>query len=268
MDLNKIYVGDTLETLRTFPDDCIDIVVTSPPYNKGGAQGGLVKEVNYQASSDIQDENKYQANQIDVLNELYRVVKPKGHVFYNHKVRWVDGVMIHPLEWLFATKWLGKLRQEIVWDRGIAGQLRGWRFWQVEERIYWMQKGIMRGEELLSKHAKLTSIWRIRPEQIHKEHPAPFPLDIPTRCIYSVADKQEGLTVLDPYCGIGTTLVAARFLKHNYVGIDCSDEYAKIAEDRMINNHSEWEKSLIALEMTNHWVKTTYQERKQKKKKV
>lgn len=260
--INKIHLGDTASILETFPDNCVDIVVTSPPYNKGGAKGGLVKEVDYSDSSDIKNEDEYQAEQIDVLNELYRILAPGGHIFYNHKVRWSEAEMIHPLKWIFASRFRNQIRQEIVWDRGIAGNLRGWRFWQVEERIYWMQKGIKKGDELLSKHAKMTSIWRIRPENKFFEHPAPFPVALPTRCIYSVADDQKGLTVLDPYCGTGTTLSVASVLQHNYIGIDCSPEYIKIAEERL---KTPLDITPIVTEMSLHKVEKTYAERKKSK---
>jgi len=264
MENNKIYIGDTLTTLRTFPDEYFDITVTSPPYNKMGVAGGLVKEVEYKNTNDIQNENDYQVEQIQVLNELFRVTKTGGHIFYNHKLRWINGLMIHPIGWIFQSKWVGNIRQEIVWDRIIAGNLRGWRFWQVEERIYWMQKGITKGEELKSKHAKMTSIWRIYPETGVKDHPAPFPVAIPTRCIYSIADEKQGLNILDPYCGSGTTLISAACLGHNYVGIDSCAEYAAIAEKRMIDPI---EILAVAEETSIHQVNKTYAERKARKAK-
>lgn len=260
MENNRIYLGDTLQTLRGFPDNFFDITVTSPPYNKMGASGGLVKEVKYHKSSDIQDENEYQVDQIAVLNELWRVTKPSGHIFYNHKLRWVDGVMIHPIGWIFQSKWVGNIRQEIIWDRGIAGNLRGWRFWQMEERIFWMQKGIVKGSELPSRHAKMTSIWKIRPDS-NSVHPAPFPIEIPTRCIYSIADLTKGLNVLDPYCGSGTTLSAARMMDHNYVGIDISPEYVNLAELRLMTSD---DITRVTMEQNLHNVKKSYKSRKKK----
>jgi site-specific DNA-methyltransferase (adenine-specific) len=262
MEINKIYLGDTLETLKTFPDNFFDVTVTSPPYNKMGAKGGLVNEVKHSNSGDTQPEHQYQDEQIAVLDELHRVTKPHGHIFYNHKLRWLDGIMIHPMTWLSKSKW--DMRQEIIWDRGIAGNLQGWRFWQVEERIYWMQKGITKGSKIESRHAKMTSVWRIRPENKFKNHPAPFPIAIPTRCIYSVADNKMGLNILDPYSGTGTTAAAAQALNHNYVGIDCSQEYIDIAQDRFKNNVL-GDFGKVAEEMNLHKVEITYAERKQKK---
>lgn len=265
MELNKIYLGDTLETLRKFPDNTFHIVVTSPPYNKGGAKGGLVKEVKYRNSSDTRDENAYQATQIDVLNELYRVMVPGGHLFYNHKPRLVKGATIHPLEWIFSSKFLGNLKQEIVWDRGIAAQLRGWQFWQIDERIYWLQKGITTGFELESRHALLKSIWKLPPEQGYEDHPAPFPVELPARCIYSIANEQNGLNVLDPYSGTGSTLVAAKAFKHNYVGIDCSSDYITIAEKRLAGM-TEFQRVMDEAEL--HWVEKSYKQRKQRKHEI
>jgi site-specific DNA-methyltransferase (adenine-specific) len=253
MENNKIYVSDTLQTLKEFPDGFFDITVLSPPYNKMGASGGLVKEVKYKKSSDIRNENEYQDEQINVLNE------PSGHIFYNHKIRWVNAIMLHPMTWLTKTKW--DMRQEIIWDRQLAGNIRSWRFWQIEERIYWMQKGISKGAELLSKHAKMTSIWKIRPDS-NSLHPAPFPIEIPTRCIYSIADSMKGLNVLDPYSGGGTTLSAAKILGHNYVGIDISPEYATMAADRLENAS---DVIRVAIETNLHVVKKSYKERKNDK---
>ena len=262
MDNNEIYVGDVLQTLRTFEDDFFDITVTSPPYNKGEKyKGGLVNHVRYQNSRDNHNEEAYQKKQVAVLDQLWRVTKPGGHIFYNHKHRWFDGKMIHPFEWLSKTMW--EMRQEIIWDRIIAANLRGWRLWQVDERIYWMQKGLTKGEEIASRHAKMSSIWRIRPESGHKEHPAPFPVELPVRCIYSVADERRGLNVLDPYCGSGSTLVAAAAMGHNYIGIDISDTYAELARQRLQSTPDDVKR--VVAEQNLHCVKKSYAQRKSEK---
>uniref|UniRef100_A0A7C6EAU9 Methyltransferase n=1 Tax=candidate division WOR-3 bacterium TaxID=2052148 RepID=A0A7C6EAU9_UNCW3 len=260
--LNKIIQGDTLTVLRTLPDEIVDVGVTSPPYNKGeNKKGWLVKNVKYSEATDKLPEEEYQKNQIDVLNEIFRITKPGGSFFYNHKIRWEKGVMLHPMDWLRKTKWL--IRQEIIWDRMIAANIRGWRFWQVEERIYWLYKPKGRkliGEELKPKHALLTSIWRFPPEQ-KNPHPAPFPLALPIRAIYSVMDVTKGV-VIDPYCGSGTTLVAARILEQNYIGIEISKEYIEFAENRLKNYENELK--FAREEMNKHAVLKTFKERKEK----
>lgn len=258
--LNKIIKGDTLEVLKKIDSNIVDVGITSPPYNKGEKnKGWLVKNVKYNIVSDNVPEEKYQQQQVDVLNEIYRITKSGGSFFYNHKTRWNNGNMAHPMEWLLKTKWT--IRQEIIWDRMIAANIRGWRFWQVDERIYWLYKPISNnkiGKELKSKHALLTSIWRIPPER-KNHHPAPFPLVLPTRAIFSILDDKKGV-VLDPYVGSGATVVAAKLLGHKYIGIDISDDYIKETKKRIIS--AEKERIKIKEEIKKHIVRKTFADRK------
>ncbi|MCX8026404.1 MAG: site-specific DNA-methyltransferase, partial [Thermodesulfovibrionales bacterium] len=260
--INRIIQGDTLEVLKSLPDEIVDVGVTSPPYNKGeNKKGWLVTNVKYTSVSDKVPEEIYQQNQIAVLDEIYRITKPKGSFFYNHKIRWEKGSLLHPIDWLRKTKWT--IRQEIIWDRMIAGNIRGWRFWQVEERIYWLYKpdgNNLIGEELKPKHALLTSIWRFPPEQ-KNPHPAPFPIALPTRAIYSIMDDNTGL-VIDPYCGSGTTLVAAKILGHDFIGIEMSKEYIDFANQRIVNALSE--SKYVKEELALHVVEKTFKDRKDK----
>ena len=135
--LNKIIQDDTLKVLKNLDSNSIDVSITSPPYNKQEKnKGWLVKNVKYDSYKDSKSEKEYEEEQISVINEIFRITKEGGSFFYNHKTRWEKGIMIHPMEWLLKTKWV--VRQEIIWDRTIAANIRGWRFWQVDERIYWL----------------------------------------------------------------------------------------------------------------------------------
>ncbi len=258
---SKLILGDTLTELKKLPDNFFDVGVTSPPYNKQeNKKGWLVKNVKYDKACDKKEEKQYQEEQIDVLNELFRIIKPGGSFFYNHKIRWEKGILFHPIQWISKTYW--NLRQEIIWDRMIAANIRGWRFWQVDERIYWLYKPKNSkdfiGEELDSKHALLTSIWRFSPEQ-KIEHPAPFPLALPVRCIFSILNENKGW-VIDPYCGSGTTCLAAQLLENPFIGIDISEEYLKIAQNRLQNYEQELDS--FYTELSKHKVNKTFEERK------
>lgn len=259
--LNKIIHGNTIEVLKNIPSNSVDLGITSPPYNKGEKnKGWLVKNVLYDKAIDKKPENIYQHEQINVLNELYRIIKPGGAFFYNHKTRWDKGNMLHPIQWISKTNWI--IRQEIIWDRMIAANIRGWRFWQVDERIYWLIKPLNNnniGTEILSKHALLTSIWRFPPER-NNAHPAPFPIELPTRIIYAIMNHTQG-TVIDPYAGSGTTLLAAKLLNKNYIGIDISEEYIYMANQRI--NNAEHEQKKLQAEIDKHTVQKTFKERKQ-----
>jgi len=158
------------------------------------------------------------------------------------------------------TEWA--LWQEIIWDRGIAGNIRGWRFWQVEERVYWLVKG--KPKELAPKHAKLTSVWRIRPETGHREHPAVFPLELPARIIYSILEDKPGI-VIDPFCGTGTTLVAAKLLGKDYIGIEIDPHYVMYAKKRLEVAKSELpELPKVNQELSLHFIRETFREKKAK----
>ena len=261
--MKKVVCGDAFETLKGLKDCSMDMGVTSPPYNKGEKnKGWLVNAVKYDAAKDSVKESDYQKNQVEVLNELYRVMKPGGSFFYNHKTRWEKGIMLHPFEWLKKTKW--RIRQEITWDRRIAANIRGWRFWQVDEKIFWLYKpdGDKACEELKSCHALLSSVWRFPPER-NNPHPAPFPLLLPVRCIYSIMNENDGI-VIDPYNGSGTTCVAAKLLNKDYLGIDLSKEYCDMARSRLKNSNQEIGR--FNSEMELHAVKETFSNRKVKGK--
>lgn len=221
--INKIIQGDCLEVMKQMPDKSVDLVVTSPPYNKQAVGGKLVKKVKYNENKDTMPEKEYQEWQIKVLNECWRV----GNVmFYNHKIRYQNGKAIHPMEWILKTKW--KLHQEIIWNRKITGNIRGWRCWNIDERIYWLVKE--KPKEISQELAQLTSIWDIRPET-KIEHPAPFPIKIAERCIMLGSKKND--TILDPFAGSGTTGVACMNLKRNYILIEKEEKYCEIARNRI-----------------------------------
>jgi site-specific DNA-methyltransferase (adenine-specific) len=263
MGKNTILLGDVLEMLKTLPSDSVDLGITSPPYNKQGQGGPIVKSVVYDEFDDILPEDEYQKQQVEVLDELWRIIKPGGSFFYNHRCRWENGIMMHPMEWLLKTKW--NVKQEIIWNRKITGNLRGWRFWQIDERIYWLYKPDKSkvGKELKSIHARMSSIWDIMPEN-NNPHPAPFPLEIPARIIYSIFDDSKEKLVIDPYMGSGTVAVVAKLFGCDYLGIDISKTYIDMANKRI----SEYEnyREIYNKEIEKHVITgKTYQERKAEK---
>ncbi len=78
---------------------------------------------------------------------------------------------------------------------------------------------------------------------------------------YSILDEKEGGIVIDPYCGSGTTLVAAKILKHHYIGIDITKEYVEYAQKRV----KDYKKEVIMApeEISKHVVTKTFKERKE-----
>lgn len=233
MMVSRLIRGDCLEVLTGFGSGWFDLTVTSPPYNKREKGGEIVAAVEYDSLSDNAPEAEYQRRQIAVLDECWRVTKEGGSMFYNHKVRVRDGRVLHPMGWLTETRW--RVRQEIVWNRLITPSLAGVNFNHTDERIYWLYKPAVGGrlEPLQSTaSAAHSTVWTGMPET-GSPHPAPFPLWIPARLIIALLPPEPAGRILDPFCGSGTTCVAAALLGHDYVGIDLSGEYLNYAEQRI-----------------------------------
>ena len=128
MEINKIYQEPCLATMAAMPDNFVDVVITSPPYNKAGYEGFIRKahakdawkggrNIAYDsdALNDFMPEAEYEAEQIKVLNEICRILKPDGSLFYNHKVRVAQHKAKHPIEWLIKSNLT--FRQQITWNR-------------------------------------------------------------------------------------------------------------------------------------------------------
>ena len=241
-----IATSDCLPWLREQSNLAITCTVTSPPYNKGEIGAVLAPPVEYDCVSDSVDERAYQSNQIEVLNEIYRLTKPGGSCFYNHKPRWVNGVGIYPCMWLQQTKW--NLRQCIIWNRKITANLRGWRYWQTHEEIWWLYKPKKETFEMNKMLASWGSVWDIPVSEANREfkHPCPFPISIPARCIMATTEIDD--IVFDPYCGVGSTLLAADELGRRYVGLDISIHYVNKAIDRLDMGASPKEREILKRE--------------------
>lgn len=222
-----IRLGNCLTLAKELDDNSIDVTVTSPPYNKRGVGGGLFRKIEYDTFDDTLPEEEYQAQQIELLNTIFQKTKEAGSLFYNHKVRYFEGGAISPWEWLVKTDW--HIREEIVWARGSGPEISGYRFIQNDERIYWLCKG-KKHKRLPRPAANWGSVWKFGPD-MKNDHPAPYPLILPTRCIQAVL-SEPGL-ILDPYNGSGTTGVAAKLLGHDYIGFDLSEKYIAEATKRI-----------------------------------
>jgi modification methylase len=226
---NKIYLGDCIETLKLFPSKLIDCVITSPPYNLGGDfhicnNGKRTTYGGYNSFNDKMKESDYQKNQIDVLNELYRVTKDSAYCFYIHKERIVRNNIISPIEWIRKTEWL--ISQTVVLDMSATANVDKRRFFPTHEYIYVLCKN--KDCKLHNEH-KLTSVWKVKktPRKI-SGHPATFDYNIPYECI--LASTEEGDIVLDCYMGTGTTALACINTNRKYIGIEVDEDYVNNAK--------------------------------------
>lgn len=232
---NTIVNGDCLEVMRQLPDACIDLAVTSPPYNLGGL-GMVVGRVHkskklhidgYKGYSDCLPHDKYVSWQRDVITEVMRLLKDDGAFFYNHKYFIRKGLLMerHDITDGFP------LRQIIIWYRCGAGtNFTPTHFLPTYENIYLIAK---KDYHLAKGKNKYSDMWSI-PCDGKNTHPAPFHVEIPRRAIESsLCMERDGAIVLDPFMGSGTTAVAAAMLGKDYVGIEQSAEYCEMARKRI-----------------------------------
>lgn len=231
----SIYLGDCMEFLKNTPSNSVDTIVTSPPYNLGKrtkpTDNHLWKglDVKYDSFDDDLPEEVYQQQQIAILNEMMRVIKPKGSIFYQHKLRLQKGHHIHPIEWISKTNLF--LRQEIIWDRSNVMNVRPEYFFPSTERVYWLTKDrspLTFKNENNVPHRK--DIWKINPAR-NNNHPAPYPLELVDNCI--LMTTPPGGVVLDPYTGSGTTAISALRHGHRFIGSEMSENYRNQAIKRI-----------------------------------
>ncbi len=219
------------------PDNFVDLIITSPPYNVWRNRRTQAKKADYWKRTNIiydkhddsMSDDAYKAWQIKVINEMVRILKPTGTIAYNHKDQIFNFEVTSPLEWILKTNAI--YRQRITWDRGGMQAFNNVRFYRNEEDIYILGKQA-KGFTWNKEYARYMSIWQITPAR-GSEHPASFPEEIPNRLISAFSN--EGDLVYDPFMGSGTTAKMALLNKRNWIGSEISEEYCKIIEKRVDN---------------------------------
>ena len=232
--LNRIICDDVANVLPYLPENSVDLICTSPPYNLGNRTppkntvwtGKKNMTIDYGVHSDNMPEKQYQKWQNDIVRECVRVIKPTGSIFYNHKPRRIGGLVVLPTNWLAEFK----IKQLIIWDRRNSPQINNVCFLPTTEHIYWITKTDKTPKFYREKCNYTSEIWDL-PVRMDNPHPAPFPIELPINCILGCTD--EGDVVLDPFVGSGTTAVACKQYKRNFIGIDNNPEYCEMAKENL-----------------------------------
>ncbi len=240
--VNKIICGDSEHVLKQLPDNCIDIIFTSPPYNFG---------LDYDTSEDGIDWNRYFSKLFAVFKECIRVLKYGGRIIVNVQPLFSDYIPIHHIisNFFMDNKLIWK--GEILWEKhNYNCKYTAWGSWKSPSNPYlkytWefleifckgdLKKTGSRGNiDITGDEFKkwVYAKWDIAPERNMKEwgHPAMFPEELVRRVLKLFSYRKD--IVLDPFNGVGTTTKVAKELGRRYVGIDISEEYCKKAEKRL-----------------------------------
>ncbi len=225
--------------MSMLPDESVHLMVTSPPYNVG-------KE--YDEDLDM---DEYRGLLKAVFREVYRKLVVGGRACVN--VANLGRRPYIPLHSFIIEDMLDLgflMRGEIIWQKAAsAGASTAWGSWMsasnptlrdVHEYILVFSKGSMRREKegresTIARDEFLEytkSVWSFPTESAKRVgHPAPFPEELPYRLIQLYTF--EGDVVLDPFCGSGTTCVAALKTGRHFVGFDINEEYVNLAKDRI-----------------------------------
>ena len=254
--INKIHCADSLELIKKFPDNCIDIVLTSPPYNFG---------INYENTNDVNIWEDYFNKLFNIFKECVRVLKDSGRIIINVQPMFSDYIPTHHLISNFFLKegliWKG----EIIWEKNNYNcKYCTWGSWKSPSSPYlkysWefveifcknslKKEGDKNNIDIEAEEFKkwVYGKWSIAPERNMKKykHDAMFPEELVKRLLKLFSYKND--IVLDPFNGAGTTTKVAKQLNRKFIGIDISEEYCKTAEDRLNDcfNMSKKEKDLF-----------------------
>jgi adenine-specific DNA-methyltransferase len=244
-----LYNGDCLNLLKNIPDNSVQLIVTSPPYNIG-------KE--YEKRQKL---NQYLSFQEKVIKECYRVLKPEGSICWQVG-NYVENGSIIPLDIILYPifeKLKMKMRNRIIWHFG-HGLHASKRFSGRYETIIWFTKednyyfnldtiripqkypnkkhfkGLNKGKLSCNPLGKNPSdIWdipNVKSNHVEKtDHPCQFPVALIERLVLSMT--KDGDLVLDPFMGVGTTAVAALLHNRKCAGAEIDDKYLKIAKNRI-----------------------------------
>jgi site-specific DNA-methyltransferase (adenine-specific) len=267
METGKIINGDCIEVMKTLSDGCIDLVVTSPPYNCG---------IKYDTHIDDLPMNEYWSWTREWLTETYRLIKDDGRVSINipYEVNVPDrgGRVFFVSEFYQIMKEVGFKFFGIVdleEDSPHRSKTTAWGSWMSPSSPYIYNPKecvILAYKKQHIKKVKGEPEWKGVPTEIEQEDgtlkkkivyeekdkkefmelvfgqwnyfadtksltKATFSMDIPTKAIKILSYKND--VVLDPFAGSGTSLVAAEILDRRWLGIELSENYTKVAQKRV-----------------------------------
>lgn len=239
-ELTNTVICKSSEAMNELPDASVHLMVTSPPYNVGKT---------YDEDLTL---SEYRAFIKRVMGEVYRVLVPGGRLCIN--IANLGRKPYIPLE-SYITEDLASLgylsRGQIIWDKASSsGGSTAWGSWaspanptlrDIHEYVLVFSKGTYSRPRLPERTPTITredfleltkSIWRFPSESARRVgHPAPFPVELPRRCIELFTYSDE--VVLDPFMGAGSTALAAIDCNRRFVGYEIDPEYNRLCEGRV-----------------------------------
>ena len=239
----KLLNGDCLIEMDKIKDNSIDLIITSPPYNI---------DLDYDIYNDYRPWEEYMEWVCDWLYKCYKVLKDDGRICINHYLNFQDRYEKVSRFPLFDIKHYQDIigfntHKLVLWEDITRKKYTAWGSWLSASSPYinTPYEGILvsyknqwkktnKGVSSISKEDFIEGvggIWKLGTSSNKKGTKATFPISLPTRCIELFS--YEGDTILDPFMGSGTTGVACKKLKRDFIGIELSENYFEIAKGRI-----------------------------------
>ena len=208
---NKLINGDCITFLKKLPSNCIDLIITDPPYGDNTAYGIKDKKIK-------NNENPLLC--CKALFEYYRILKRNTTIYtftnWKHYSFLVE----------FITRYTKfKIRHLIVWKKNNFGM--GWFFRHQYELILVLEKG--KPKYNLNNFSDVQTSTSIRHNK--KSHPHEKPLDLIIKIIKHSSKK--GDLILDPFCGSGSICIACKKTDRRFIGVELDKKYFKMANKRL-----------------------------------
>jgi len=249
-----IFQGDSLNP-TLFDMEFIDLIVTSPPYNVG---------IEYNSNDDTLNYEQYLEFTHQWISNCYNWSRPQARFLLNipldknkggHRSVGADITTI-------AQKIGWKYHSTIVWNEGNISRRTAWGSWMSASAPYviapvelivilykdsWKKTNGSKKSDILRDEfmAWTNGVWTFNGESKKRiGHPAPFPRELPRRCIKLFSYVND--LVFDPFCGSGTTLIEAIANNRRAIGVEIDTNYCQLARNRVLTELGSFAPQLMA----------------------
>ena len=250
---NHVILGDALEVMRTWPDNCVDHCIADPPFNISKEKGlgwAFSSHVTMQEQWDNFSEDEFFQFNVDWLREVCRVVRPNGNIlvfgtFHN----------IYQLGFILQSGLNRRLLNSVIrYKPNAQPNITARMLTESTEQLIWTVNGAPTGKDKATKwtfnywrakelnnNKQMRNLWEFavtpRSERNLGKHPSQKPLGLLERLVE--LGSEPGQLVLDPFGGAGTLAVAAEKLGRNWVLVESEREYATLAQARLAAQRDE-----------------------------